>query len=78
MLRGGDPDWSTVLRCEGLNAAYERLGIFTNGMTAGGRSVPYCHLLREGQELSSAMYAFIFGLARSQQSTAYLPNLSPF
>lgn len=50
----------------GLNLSFERLGIFTNGMTAGRGFIAiaaiYCG---KGKPLQSAMYAFIFGLARS-------------
>jgi ABC-type uncharacterized transport system permease subunit len=50
----------------GLNLSYERLGIFTNGMTAGRGFIAiaaiYCG---KGKPVQSAMYAFIFGLARS-------------
>ena len=50
----------------GLNLSFERLGIFTNGMTAGRGFIAiaaiYCG---KGKPVQSAMYAFIFGLARS-------------
>jgi simple sugar transport system permease protein len=50
----------------GLNLSYERLGIFTNGMTAGRGFIAiaaiYCG---KGKPVQSAIYAFIFGLARS-------------
>lgn len=50
----------------GLNLSYERLGIFTNSMTAGRGFIAiaaiYCG---RGEPIQSSMYAFVFGLARS-------------
>lgn len=50
----------------GLNLSYERLGIYTNGMTAGRGFIAiaaiYCG---KGNPVQSAIYALIFGLARS-------------
>lgn len=50
----------------GLNLSYERLGIFTNNMTAGRGFIAiaaiYCG---KGEPIPSALYAFVFGLARA-------------
>lgn len=50
----------------GLNLSYERIGIYTNGMTAGRGFIAiaaiYCG---RGEPLPSSIYAFIFGLARA-------------
>lgn len=50
----------------GLNLSYERLGIFTNNMTAGRGFIAiaaiYCG---KGEPLKSTLYAFIFGIARA-------------
>ncbi|HHU12421.1 MAG TPA: ABC transporter permease [Clostridiaceae bacterium] len=50
----------------GLNLSYERLGIYTNGMTAGRGFIAiaaiYCG---KGEPVKSSLYAFIFGIARA-------------
>lgn len=50
----------------GLNLSYERLGIYTNNMTAGRGFIAiaaiYCG---KGEPVKSTMYAFIFGIARA-------------
>ncbi len=57
---------SLLCAVAGVNLAYERLGIFTNNMTAGRGFIAiaaiYCG---KGEPLKSSLYAFIFGLARA-------------
>lgn len=50
----------------GMNLSLERLGLFTNGMTAGRGFIAiaaiYCG---QGRPVESALYAILFGLARA-------------